>query len=556
MTGMSEAQSSNDHMLEPPRLNERYVITSLIGRGAHARVYMGFDERLKQWRAIKVLNASAVDDEDAHRRFSHEAQSMARLSHENVLRVVDIDRHGALPFIVMELARGGSIYDWLDRQGPMDPTLACRVLRQACAGLSHAHQHGIVHRDVKPHNLLVMDTERIVVTDFGIAQLSDEMSATKTGSIMGTFAYMAPEQRSDTKSVDHRADVYGLGATLYTLVTHKTSAELFFAETNAAMLDGVPDPLRELILDACRYEPDDRIGSVEELSDRLELAVGDMTEPAIDVSVMDVSLPLPDMVPEAIDPRDGLDALIAAVQVGSTSPTEGHLEDVSDAPSYSDGGAYGASLVIPYSMPSTKVTPGRTHRYQSVTDLAEDRAPDYVDLDDYERTQSLLSMTPPGAPPAHPTAKAKPRVSSPSSAETWRWGVALLLVLLVVGPTTSIGGKMWVAANERVAAERLVARCFRDKVLMARLVSEGGDEATLADRWDVFERASGADKAEAAHALTVLYLQEAERIRAPELIRLKVAALVRNADEWEAAHQQLEETGRSWWARATGRLGL
>ena len=290
---MDTSASNPERALRPPRLNGRYVVTQLLGKGAQARVYLAWDARLKQWRAIKVLAANFVNDDHVRQRFEHEAEAMARLSHRNLLRVVDIDSDGGTPFIVMELARGGAVTDWLKRHGIMPPKLACEVVVQACRGLAHAHSVGVVHRDVKPHNLLIADDGRVLLTDFGIAQLAEGIGMTQTGSVMGTFAYMAPEQRNDAKSVDERADVYALGASLYTILTLKTSAELFFAEARDEILEPVPEPLRDTILAACRYDREDRLPTVDALADRLIEAM-ELMEDQEAPPLTDAVKPLPD----------------------------------------------------------------------------------------------------------------------------------------------------------------------------------------------------------------------------------------------------------------------
>ncbi len=303
---LSEADSVRD--LRPPRLNGRYVVTRLLGKGAQARVYLAMDARLRQWRAVKVLAPDLAADELVRQRFEKEAEAMARLSHKNLLRILDIDADGELPFIVMELARAGAVTDWLKRHGVMSPHLAVDVIAQACDGLAHAHAQGVVHRDVKPHNLLVSDDGRVLLTDFGIAQLGSDESMTQTGSVLGTFAYMAPEQRNDTKSVDARTDVYALGATLYTCLTLRTSAELFFAENRDEILDGIPEELALAILDACRYDRDDRIGSVTLLKERLEACLPHLTEvesPPLNSQVM----PVPERPPRILPPDSGVGEL-------------------------------------------------------------------------------------------------------------------------------------------------------------------------------------------------------------------------------------------------------
>ena len=185
-----------------------------------ARVFRGWDARLKVWRAIKVLDPAYAHKRSLRQRFENEAATMAQMEHRNVVRVYDIGFDGPFGYMVMELAEGGCPVDWLGRYGPMPPKMAVNVVLQTCEGLSAAHEAGIIHRDIKPHNILVTRQGVCRVADFGIAR-ADQLDAhmTKTGMVMGTLGFMAPEQRTDAKAVDERADIYAVGATLYNLLT-------------------------------------------------------------------------------------------------------------------------------------------------------------------------------------------------------------------------------------------------------------------------------------------------------------------------------------------------
>ena len=246
----------------PPRLGGRYVAVRLLGKGAQARVYLAFDQRERRWVAAKVLDRKYLKDREVRQRFLNEAQTMQRLKHPFILRVLDVGDDGPIPWIILELARGGAVTQWVRRNGPMPPALAAEVTLQAARGLHHAHQAGVIHRDVKPHNLLIAEAERVVVTDFGVAQAADA-SMTATGTVMGTFAYMAPEQRHDAKAVDVRADVYSLSVTLYSLITGKPSAELFYAEADDDIMRSIPEVLRPVLIKGAAYRREDRHRDME-----------------------------------------------------------------------------------------------------------------------------------------------------------------------------------------------------------------------------------------------------------------------------------------------------
>jgi serine/threonine protein kinase len=245
----------------------RYLLVQPLGEGGMASVFRGWDQRLQVWRAIKVLAPQYADKPRLRGRFENEAQTMANLEHKHIVRVYDVGSDGPFAYIVMELLEGGSLVDWLERHGAMPPRVAIDVTIEICEGLTAAHDKGVVHRDIKPHNILVTRDGVCRVTDFGIAQVShSDQSLTKTGAVMGTWGYMAPEQRTNAKGVDARADVYATAATLYTLLTNKLPMDLFFADRDAEMLEGIPDALRTVIIQACDYDRNRRPATVKDLA--------------------------------------------------------------------------------------------------------------------------------------------------------------------------------------------------------------------------------------------------------------------------------------------------
>ncbi len=254
-------------------LVDRYNLTELLGEGGMARVYRGYDHRLKVWRAVKVLDPKLATMAKLRARFEGEAQMMASLEHVNIVRVYDVGFSDDVPFIVMELIEGGSPSDWIDRYGAMPLRLALGVTAQVCMGLFSAHTKGVIHRDIKPSNVLVTLQGLCKVSDFGIARISDASAPgaglTKTGSIMGTLGFMSPEQRTDAKSVDLRADIYATGAMLYMLATNDMPMDLFAATQDDEMLAAVPEPLRDVIRRATAYRREDRYSSAQELAAEL-----------------------------------------------------------------------------------------------------------------------------------------------------------------------------------------------------------------------------------------------------------------------------------------------
>jgi serine/threonine-protein kinase len=248
--------------------NGRFQLTRTLGVGGMATVYAVEDVRLGVQRAVKVLNPALSEQLQVRTRFIAEARTMASLEHSNIVRVYDVDLDGESPYIVMELLDGGSLVDWLRDNGPMPPRLAVDVLIEILTALQVAHRGGVIHRDIKPHNVLLTASGDVKVTDFGIArstQPDQDAELTRTGTIMGTWAFMAPEQRTDAKNVDPRADLYATGATLCALVTDRTPSDLFAADLDSGILSDVPSVLHAFIKKATRYRREDRFADVDEM---------------------------------------------------------------------------------------------------------------------------------------------------------------------------------------------------------------------------------------------------------------------------------------------------
>ncbi len=199
----------------------RYRIERELGLGGMASVYLAHDEELDRPVAVKLLAANLAGDESFRKRFVREARVAAKLSHPNIVRVFDSGEDDGRPYIVMEYVEGESLAEALQRRGKLLPDETVELALQICAGLEHAHADGLVHRDIKPGNLLLRDDGVLKIADFGIARATEATKLTQVGTVLGTAAYLSPEQAAGSE-VTAAADLYSLGVVLYELLTGRT----------------------------------------------------------------------------------------------------------------------------------------------------------------------------------------------------------------------------------------------------------------------------------------------------------------------------------------------
>jgi serine/threonine protein kinase len=264
----------------------KYKLLRHIGSGGMSSVYLAEHTLMHRQRAIKVLPRTKVNDSSYLARFHKEAQATAALDHPNIVRAYDVDNEGENHYIVMEYIPGKDLNAIVKQEGPLPMELACNYIAQAAEGLQHAHDASLIHRDVKPANLLV-DTKGVVkILDLGLALFSDSAEASLTvahnENVLGTADYLAPEQAVNSHKVDFRADIYGLGCTLYFLLTGSPPFnEGTLAQRIARHQSQMPDDIRKLrpecprdLADICvkmmQKRPEKRHGSMREVAQALK----------------------------------------------------------------------------------------------------------------------------------------------------------------------------------------------------------------------------------------------------------------------------------------------
>lgn len=261
-------------------LDNRYEILEVIGTGGMAVVYKALCHRLNRLVAIKILKDEYSKDEDFRRRFHTESQAVAMLSHPNIVSVYDVSRSGDIDYIVMELIEGITMKQYLDKKGCMNWREALHFSIQIAKALEHAHSRGIIHRDIKPHNIMLLKDGSVKVADFGIARIASAQN-TLTREALGSVHYISPEQAKGGR-VDNRADLYSLGVVMYQMLTGRTPYD---GETPVAVaiqhINGnlipptklnpnIPTGLEQIILHAMAVSPDERYNSATDMLHDME----------------------------------------------------------------------------------------------------------------------------------------------------------------------------------------------------------------------------------------------------------------------------------------------
>ena len=257
-------------------INGRYEIIKLIGEGGMANVYLAFDPILKRNVAVKILRGDLSNDEKFVKRFKREAISASSLAHPNIVEIYDVGEENGNYFIVMEYVDGVTLKTLIKKRGKMILAEALDITKQVASGLECAHASYIIHRDIKPQNIMVLDDGLVKITDFGIAVASNSESLTQTNSVMGSVHYLPPEQANGTGSTI-RSDIYSLGIMMFEMLTGKvpfkgeTAVEIAIKQLKEPLpslsmyRDDIPQSVENIILKACAKNPENRYANVTEM---------------------------------------------------------------------------------------------------------------------------------------------------------------------------------------------------------------------------------------------------------------------------------------------------
>ena len=287
-----------------------YEVLEVLGRGGFGIVFRAFDEVLQRVVAVKVLAPEIAVTSPARKRFLREARSAAKVRHENVVRIYAVEEQ-PLPYLVMEYIPGETLRQRLDRTGPLEPAEVVAIGRQIAEGLAAAHSTGLIHRDIKPGNILIETGTQphVKITDFGLARATDDASLSQSGTVAGTPMFMSPEQAKG-EPIDHRADLFSLGSVLYTMCSGRPP---FRAGNTLAVLrrvvEDTPRPIQEIIPEVPQWlrdliarlhakKPEDRFGSARDVAELLARG------PAKPQQQPDVQPPA-NALPRATMPRHG-----------------------------------------------------------------------------------------------------------------------------------------------------------------------------------------------------------------------------------------------------------
>ena len=279
-------ESDPDIRLLQKSLKGRYIVEKPLGEGGFGRVFLAMHEGLKRKDVIKLLGADQSKSEDIKKRFLQEAQAIAKLNHPNIIEIKDVSEAEGRPYYIMTYIQGGSLEDLLQREKKISPERAIEICKGILSALSEVHKKGIIHRDIKPDNVLLGENGEPILIDFGIARVEEESTQkpkTGTGMTIGTVTYMSPEQL-EGNNIDYRTDIYSVGILLYELLIgeppFKGSSTSLILQHTREPIPSITDRLinylfvqnlEYIIKKACEKNADNRFSNTKEMLDSLGL---------------------------------------------------------------------------------------------------------------------------------------------------------------------------------------------------------------------------------------------------------------------------------------------
>ena len=501
-------------LVEGQILDGRYRIGATIAHGGMSTVYCATDLRLDRRVAAKVMDPRFVNDESFRIRFEREARAVAHLDDESLVNVYDqgTDPAGHV-FLIMEFIDGGTLRELLRERGPMPPHAAAVVMRSVLRALSVAHSRGMVHRDIKPENVLISFYGRVKLADFGLVRAAADAKVTSNSVIVGTVAYLAPEQVTG-ESISPASDVYSAGILLFELLTGTTP---FIADTSlgvamkrlnedvpppSELIDGVPEEFDELVARACARRPEDRFENAEEFADALEDIVYEL-----DLPPFRVPSPVNSAAANAVAIEDPIPDIRRPVPRDNDQVDDHHdtAETTPERFGHDDYAGYGLSTDTP-GYPEAPPPPGPPNIFADFDDPDAGRTRTFDRHDGYNPTGwespepsggVLVPADVPGAPeyplppdtqgtqhPQHPqprSAQTQTPKSRRATRQRTRRGCALWLIIALVA-TLGMGLGAWWLGSGRYGEVPSITGLSQPQAMTA--ISEAGFEPVVDERYD------------------------------------------------------------------------
>ncbi|MCM3569110.1 Stk1 family PASTA domain-containing Ser/Thr kinase [Neobacillus mesonae] len=317
------------------RLNGRYKILNIIGGGGMANVYLAHDMILDRDVAVKMLRLDFANDEEFIRRFHREAQSATSLNHPNIVNIYDVGEENELYYIVMEYVDGQTLKQYIQQHSPLRVEEAVEIMSQLTSAISHAHHNHIIHRDIKPHNILIDNEGNVKITDFGIAMALSATAITQTNSVLGSVHYLSPEQARGGMA-NRKSDIYSLGIVMFELLTGRlpfsgesaVSIALKHLQSETPSVrrwsPNIPQSVENIVLKATAKDPFHRYDTVDEMGEDLRTALNPdrMNEPKFSIPIDDEATKAIPIITDDKQLKNLDDTLIHAVEKPIEKPAD------------------------------------------------------------------------------------------------------------------------------------------------------------------------------------------------------------------------------------------